>query len=324
MDNLQPHDTFFKQIFSDPKKLKTLLDIFTEDIAQDIHSITPINTEILSAKSQKFMPDLLFSCKVEDQDAYIRVVLEHKSYLDKELPIQLSYYNSAIWEEAIKEKDYYPPIINIVFYHGKGEWNMPTSLPSVKNTKLEKYTSKLNYILIDLNQISDEDIISKTHEDLCTQWAMLVMKHIFDSIKGFIKVLELIADYIKTHDYIEASHCIFLTLDYIVFVKDNAEEVETILKELTGGDKKVMTLTEKWMMEGLQKGLQEGLQEGLQKGKQEGLVQSRRDYIKSSILIKFGVLPKEVEEKIETTDDIQILDDMLKRVALASKIEEIY
>ena len=80
----------------------------------------------------------------------------------------------------------------------KENWNIPTSLPVVKNTKLEKYTSKLNYILIDLNKISDEDIISETYQDLCAQWAMLTMKHIFDSIEGFIKVLELIADYIKT------------------------------------------------------------------------------------------------------------------------------
>ena len=284
--DIQPHDSFFKQVFSDPKKVKMLLGIFVKDVAKSIHSITPINTEILSAKSQKFMLDLLFSCKVKDQDAYIRVVLEHKSYLDKELPIQLSHYNSAIWEEAIKGKEYYPPIINIVFYHGKGEWNMPTSLPSVKNTKLEKYTSKLNYVLIDLNQISDEDIISKTHQDLCTQWAMLVMKHIFDSIKGFIKVLELIADYIKTHDYIETTHCIFLTLDYIVSVKNNPEEVENILKELTGGDEKIMTLTEKWKME------------GLEKGKQEGSLKTKKDDIKSAVLIKFVVLPKELEEKI--------------------------
>jgi Uncharacterized conserved protein len=313
--DIQPHDTFFKQIFSDPKRLKMLLDIFAEDIAQDIHSITPVNTEKFSSKSQKFMLDLLFSCKVEDQDAYIRVVLEHKSYLDKELPTQLSYYNAAIWEEAIKEKDYYPPIINIVFYHGKGEWNVPTSLPIVKNTKLEKYASKLNYILIDLNKISDDDIISKAHQDLCTQWAMLAMKHIFDSIKGFMRVLELIADYIKSHDYIETTHCIFLTLDYIVSVKDNAEEVENILKELTGGDKKVMTLTEKWKMEGKQEGLQEGLQ--------KGLIKAKKDDIKSAVLIKFGLLPKDFEEKIENTDDIQALNDIFKKVILATKIEEI-
>ena len=162
-------------------------------------------------------------------------------------------------------------------------------------------------MLIDLNKVSDEDIISETNQDLCAQWAMLAMKHIFDSIKGFIKVLKLIADYILSHDYIEKSHCIFLTLDYIVSVKDNAEEVESILKELTGGDKKVMTLTEKWIMEGLEK----------------GLIKAKKDAIKSAILIKFGVLPKELEEKIENTDDIQTLDEMFKKVILASKIEEI-
>ena len=106
-------------------------------------------------------------------------------------------------------------------------------------------------------------------------------------------------------------------------MKNNPEEVESILKELTGGDEKIMTLTEKWMMEGLQKGLQEGLQKGKQEGLQEGSLKAKRDYVKSAILMKFGVLPKELEEKIESTDDIQILDDMLKRVALASKIEEI-
>ncbi|ACG58287.1 conserved hypothetical protein [Hydrogenobaculum sp. Y04AAS1] len=305
--DIQPHDSFFKQIFSDPKRVKLLLDIFAKDVAKSINSISLVNTEKFSSKFQKFMLDLLFSCKVKDQDAYIRIVLEHKSYLDKELPVQLSYYNSAIWEEAIKGKEYYPPIINIVFYHGKGEWNIPTSLPVLEDQNLEKYVSKLNYILIDLNQISDEDIISETYQDLCAQWAMLAMKHIFDSIKGFIKVLELIADYIKTHDYIEKSHCIFIVLDYIVSVKDNPEEVESILKELTGGDKKVMTLTEKWMMEGLQK----------------GLIKAKKDDVKSAILIKFGVLPKELEEKIETTDDIKVLDEMFKKVILASKIEEI-
>jgi len=313
--DIQPHDSFFKQVFSDPKKVKMLLGIFAKDVAKSIHSIMPVNTEKFSSKSQKFMLDLLFSCKVKDQDAYIRVVLEHKSYLDKELPIQLLYYNAAIWEEAIKEKDYYPPIINIVFYHGKGEWNIPTSLPVLEDQNLEKYVSKLNYILIDLNKISDEDIISKTYQDLYAQWAMLAMKHIFDSIESFIKVLELIADYILSHDYIEKSHCIFLTLDYIVSVKDNPEEVESILKELTGGDEKVMTLTEKWMMEGLQK--------GLEKGKQEGSLKAKRDYVKSAILMKFGVLPKELEEKIENTDDTEVLDEMFKKVMLANKIEEI-
>jgi hypothetical protein len=33
--DIQPHDSFFKQIFSDPKRVKLLLDIFAKDIARD-------------------------------------------------------------------------------------------------------------------------------------------------------------------------------------------------------------------------------------------------------------------------------------------------
>ena len=72
------------------------------------------------------------------------------------------------------------------------------------------------------------------------------------------------------------------------------------------------------------KGLEKGLQEGLEKGLQEGSLKAKRDYVKSAILMKFGVLPKELEEKIESTDDIKALDEMFKKVILASKIEEIY
>ena len=61
----------------------------------------------------------------------------------------------------------------------------------------------------------------------------------------------------------------------------------------------------------------------LEKGKQEGSLKTKKDDVKSAILIKFKVLPKELEEKIETTDDIKALDEMFKKVILAGKIEEI-
>ena len=68
---------------------------------------------------------------------------------------------------------------------------------------------------------------------------------------------------------------------------------------------------------------QEATLKGLEKGKQEGSLKTKKDDVKSAILIKFKVLPKELEEKIESTDDIQALDEMFKKVILASKIEEI-
>jgi len=91
------------------------------------------------------------------------------------------------------------------------------------------------------------------------------------------------------------------------------------LKDLPFTAKAVEQLEQEVALKSLEKGKQEGLQEGLQKGS----LKAKKDAIKSAMLIKFGVLPKELEEKIETTDDIQTLDEMFKKVILASKIEEI-
>jgi len=91
------------------------------------------------------------------------------------------------------------------------------------------------------------------------------------------------------------------------------------LKDLPFTAKAVEQLEQEVALKSLEKGKQEGLQEGLEKG----LIKAKKDAVKSAILIKFGVLPKELEEKIETTDDIQTLDEMFKKVILAGKIEEI-
>jgi flagellar biosynthesis/type III secretory pathway protein FliH len=68
---------------------------------------------------------------------------------------------------------------------------------------------------------------------------------------------------------------------------------------------------------------QEATLKGKKEGLQEGVTKAKRDYVKSAILMKFEVLPKELEEKIESTDDIEALDEMFKKVILSSKIEEI-
>jgi len=99
------------------------------------------------------------------------------------------------------------------------------------------------------------------------------------------------------------------------------------LKDIPFTAKAVEQLEQEAILKGLEKGKQEGLQEGLQKGLQEGLekgsLKTKKDDVKSAILMKFGVLPKELEEKIETTYDIKALDEMFKKVMLANKIEEI-
>jgi len=301
LENIQPHDWFFKQIFSNPLSIKTVLNIFAPKLASKIEmsSLKLVNTEKFSEKSQKFMLDLLFSCKIDNDDVFIRLVFEHKSYIDNTLPSQLMHYNAVIWEETAKETNNYPPIINIVFYHGKRKWSIPTTLPVLKDKQLEDFVQKLNYILVDLNEIQDDDLVRNIYEDVCTISALLVMKHIFDDFEIIKNILKLLYD--------NNASCIFLVIDYVVIVKKDLEKVEEILKEISGGEEKMMTLTEKWKMEGWMVGKAEGKKEALIK-----LIQ-----------LKFGAVPENLEKVINECNDLEELDRILTKVALANSIDEI-
>jgi hypothetical protein len=69
MNDLQPHDQFFKQIFSEPKRVKSLLDIFYPELSQkiDLESIRLLNSEKYSQKVGKSLLDLLYECKIENE-----------------------------------------------------------------------------------------------------------------------------------------------------------------------------------------------------------------------------------------------------------------
>jgi Putative transposase, YhgA-like. len=68
-------------------------------------------------------------------------------------------------------------------YHGKRKWNIPTTLPKTNSEIIERFTNKLNYHLIDLSKVADEEMINKLYVDFCTVSALLTMKHIFEDFK---------------------------------------------------------------------------------------------------------------------------------------------
>jgi predicted transposase/invertase (TIGR01784 family) len=301
MNDLQPHDQFFKQIFSEPKRVKSLLDIFYPELSQkiDLESIRLLNSEKYSHKIGKSLLDLLYECKIENEKSFIRIIFEHKSYIDKNLPSQLLYYNGVLWEELGE----YPPIINIVLYHGKRKWNISTTLPKTNSEIIERFSNKLNYHLIDLSKVADEEMINKLYIDFCTASALLTMKHIFEDIKKYKHILK------KVFEHYQDS-CVFIILDYISVV-NNPQEVENVLKEILGGEKEMMTLTEKWKMEGLQQGLQ------------QGLIKAKQEDILKLINLKFGRVSEEVEKSILEINDLEELDKLFTKAVLANSLEEL-
>jgi hypothetical protein len=74
-----------------------------------------------------------------------------------------------------------------------------------------------------------------------------------------------------------------------------------------GGEKEMMTLTEKWKMEGLQ----------------QGMIEGQKKAILKSIQLKFGRVPEELEKLISDINDLEELDKLFTKVFLANSLEEL-
>lgn len=69
--------------------------------------------------------------------------------------------------------------------------------------------------------------------------------------------------------------------------------------------------TREWQEEGRQRGLEEGRQEGV------------RSVVLSLIEQRFGPIPEDVRQRVESLDDLDALTHIAKRILLVSSIEEL-
>jgi predicted transposase YdaD len=77
----------------------------------------------------------------------------------------------------------------------------------------------------------------------------------------------------------------------------------------------MMTLTEKWKME--------GWMVGKVKGKIEGKIEGKKEALIKLIQLKFGAAAENLEKVIYECKDLEELDKILTKVALANSNEEI-
>ncbi|MCM8711798.1 DUF4351 domain-containing protein [Clostridium sp. SYSU_GA19001] len=94
-----------------------------------------------------------------------------------------------------------------------------------------------------------------------------------------------------------------------------AKEIE---KTFIEGSENIMTLADIFRKEGLEKGLEEGLEKGRKEGKKEVLTKS----VIKLLTKKFGILPNEIKNKIETVD-VAVLEIIVEDILEIESIDEV-
>ena len=128
---------------------------------------------------QEHFSDLLYSIELKNgREAYLYALMEHKSYPDPNTPFQLLRYIIRIWERDQRNGEPLRPIIPIVVYHGRTQWNISTDFGELfdGDEALRPYWPAFQYELQDLTALRDDEIKGEAR----LQIGMFVLKYIFE------------------------------------------------------------------------------------------------------------------------------------------------
>lgn len=304
-----PHDRFFKETFS---RIEVARDFFVNYLPERVTAVLNLNT--LSLQSGSFVDeelgeqfaDLLYQVDLHEAgEAYLYVLLEHKSYPDPQTPFQLLRYLVRIWARDERDGETLRPIIPIVVYHGQKPWQIATDFGELFSGPeiLRSYWPTFRYELQDLSMLSDADIRGA----VLLQISLLVMKYIFDPALAsrLEEIFALFNELAESQTTLEYLRTILYYMSRASAHLEAEEMVETAQRTLTDKRSEMMqTVADQWIEQGFE----------------QGRIQTLQEEILDLLNVRFGLTPSEMEEQVTTVTHIPTLRQLLRRAALADTL----
>ena len=182
------HDQLFKLVVGKKEAAKEVLQLtLPSTIIQelDLESLELQNDKYVDENLKEYLADLVFACrtKKKGKPVLISFILEHKSYVEPVPHVQLLQYLVNAYKRQLeqdKRRKKLTPVIPLVFYHGKQQWQLARFQDyfHLPNTEFARYIPHFHYDLLDLSRLPDEKI-----QQLETQFlvgTLMVMKHWYD------------------------------------------------------------------------------------------------------------------------------------------------
>ena len=297
------HDKLFYTVFRNPENTAKFLSIaIPNPLFQriELSQLKIDNTRYVSKKFKDLFSDIVVKTKMQAKsggknnkkiDVDIYILLEHKSYRDLAILIQLLRYMLMVWEKDLAEDK--PPrvILPVVFYHGKEPWDIPHSFNAQFDVddEVKQFLLNYRYILFDTEDWDFRDEKNAgLRDNVFLLTALALMKSAFN--EDVETILELFKFW-HEKGFAGDKDKIMLFLTYISETKDiDQDKLKKILEEsrIDGGD--IMpTLAQRLRQEGIQEGRQEGRQEGMREGMREGIQKGKLETAKQMLLDKMSI-----------------------------------
>ena len=302
--NLRQRDKGFKVLFEVKSQFIQLVKTFVKgDWVNELNeeNIELADKEFTTSLLIEKRADVIYKIKLKKQEIYF-FLLEIQNTVDKIMPLRLMEYMIEIYRKYMK-KEKLPAVIPCVLYTGKKEWKVG-QLKSLFNVRkeLKKYMPNFEYILIDVNNYTDEEL---------TNTANLISSVFFlTKSKNPSEVASRIKELVETASKLTIEEQKALSKwAKTIFIK-NTDIQECIDENFYIKGDEEMTLEDflpDTVIEMIREGEAKGKAEGKVEGKEEGkifsisklLKKKFKDRTNEEIVSKLGKLSLDKLEKVE-------------------------
>jgi len=183
------------------------------------------------------------------------------------------------------------------------------------NESIKPYIPEFNYVLVDLTQISDDEIEQKAKDTPFLMASLMIMKLVAShDIEGIMKITVIIK--LSEEERIILILYLFYTLDV------DQDTMQRIVKEL-GGEEIMPSLAERLIKQGEERGEKRGEKRGEERGERKGTIKGKQELLIKQLRRKFNLTHDE-EKMIRSVTDESKLDAAAEAVLDAKSKDDVF
>jgi hypothetical protein len=268
-------------------------------------------------------PDFVFAARLRDGAGSVVFVLEHQSEPDSEMPYRMARASVALLSPAHKDPatGRRAMVMPVVLAHGRRRWNVSTRLRSLMDgvsavpSRDSGLVLQQSFVLCDLNRMRSDPVLGFP-VSAATRLFLFVLRGAMK--RGFVKKLEgkksLFEELGREPDALQVLSNLVWYMRKVV--PDMAGEISERVREWTGiGSELWKPIPGTWEWR--------DLQESRAEGRAEGRADGARRTLSRQIVKRFGSLPSDLLETLNTAT-LEQIDVWAERFVDARSRDEVF
>lgn len=305
-----PHDPAYKQFFSNPEMVESLLrDFVSADFIADLDfsTLERCSGSYVTDDLRERHDDIVWRVGWKKGSwCYVALLLEFQSTPDHWMALRTLSYTTLLLLDLVKtgkvrENEGLPPVFPIVIYNGGKAWKAPQEVAALfapMPESLKYYRPQHRHFLLDESRVPGEELDKS--KGLAAQLLRLERAQEPEQVRRIVR--ELIA---RLHgpEYLSLRRAFTVWLGRVVLKRSGITEEIPEFQDLREVDAMLEERAAQWKDEYIRQGVMIGKAEGISIGETRGLGLALRDLLEA----RFGTLPQSVTSYIASSSDSNAL-----------------